>query len=1397
VIGSPNNPLSPSSASLVRHRPFQLALSLFILTVGLLAWGAGTASASKQAIAFFGNSDVVSTGRGGGEFSAVRDIAVNSSGAGPADEGDIYVLDGSRIQRFAQDDNGTPSNPYDDTFPFVSAWGAGVDSAAAGSDYEICTVAVNCAAGISGGTNGSLSLPNGIAIDQDTGFVYIADTDNRRISVYEGEGTFLRSFGWGVVQSGPGDAGSGYEICVAANGDTCKTGATGPGAGQLSEDAKGIAISPADGNAASGTVYVADGRNFRVNVYALDGSAPTSFGSAADFSSEGAPTPEHVAVDSRGIIYATDRQNDSEIERYDSLNANGNGVGFLAPIAARTIRVSGGPGNALGSTPYEVTFMGPLGHSDVGQLTVSNGTTPLSGGAGASVTTTTLGGPGTDEVQKVTIAATAGQFRLTFDGQTTADLPFDSSRIQIRDALESLSSIPPAPLSTVNIQRKGLEIDPDSDGPGPDVDTLYVVRDGLSGTTVVQQFGPVNAPGFTAPPSTQDEAHGAVAGFTFVNGLGFDASSGRLFIGTYTTNGPSGSEAKQGVYVLDDAANTPPSFSLDSVGDVTATSATIHATVNPNSGPMVSYQLEYSLDGTNWKSTPSVVVGTQETPQSITAVLNPPPVGLEPVTLYHVRLKVTKAFTSTATSAEKTFTTLAAAPLAETTGAPIRTVDTAQLGGRVTPRNSATSYFFEYGTEGPCDANPCTQTTSRPAGSGALTQLVSEEISGLEPNTTYHYRLGADNGVPGSPVFGEDMTVTTQASEAPLSHGRFPGPPGSDRAYEQISPPDTGGNPVNEAIAFSVDGNRAIYRIAGGTPESESGNLYTVFYAERTASKWQQSSILPRRNSESFGAPRWSVVSDPEISTAMGGNWVEATGEVEIWGLSPKGSPNQIFDGSWGGSPEFSASDDGSLFVAAMGGMPDPAHPTTFRNYYDLTSGTPSLISLLPGELVPPCGLTDVNLSRPNSRPVSANGSLVFFTTANYCGTASKVYVRDLEAEQTKSISRTPLSGPQCDAVFLSSSPQKAFFITKSRMAGEDTPPSNCNNDGRDSDVYSYDLADETLDCLTCVSPGLDADVYILNDPNPHLYNLVVSKDGSRLYFQSPHALVPGAPTVEKDGSLYRLNIETGELAWVAGPNLDIPHNQTIDMTPDGVTILFKAKAPFLNPLNGSDNNNTAQLYRYDDRDRSLVCLSCPTDGSTPPGPVTTILASMGQGGQMSEDGMTIAFSTPTPLLGADQNTSGPGGSAENGLDVYEWRDGRYLLVTDGLTNTTPETEGPSVAGMSPDGRDLYFVAPAQLTPDALDGYRRLYDARIGGGFEYPKPPPPCPLEVCQGIPKGAPEEQAPGTGAFAGPGNVNKAPRVKKCAKGKARRKGRCVAKKTKKNAANKRANHNRRTAR
>jgi hypothetical protein len=1389
----------------------QALFAASLLAAAALCLLAPSALASKQVVDYFGSAPGTGPGSKGGDFNRPRGIDVNQTGAGGVPAGTIYVADSNndRIERFTRDRNGTPANPYDDTYPFVSAWGAGVSTG--GSDYEICTVAADCRAGAPSGGNGTLAGdgalddPEGIAIDSDTGEVFVSDRANNRVSIYAADGTFLRSFGYDVVASGPDDTGTGYELCVAANGDVCKAGTSGAGAGQIGTG-RGIAVSQPDGSAATGTVFLADSGtppgtgNCRVDTYALDGTSPGSFGSGdftCAFTDDSQRNPAQVAVDSRGIVYASNSTNDNEIERYDTTNADGGGVGFLAPIPAGVdeiqqltvaatagayrlsfdpdgagpappettadipfdapakladgscgsttvcgalqalpslglsvdVALGGGPGDATGSHPYTIRFgasagiPGSLSATDVPQLAVLPGSTPLSGGAGASVATTTPGQSGL------------------------------------------------IPTATV-----GLAVDP---GPGPDTDVLYAARTDVHSGSTTQQFGPANPPGLASPPTVDDARHATNPEVLFSGGVASDQSDGRLYL-TGTSALGFASQSGHGVYVLDQVG-TAPTATLDSCDPPTATSVTCHATIDPNGPPLLSYHLEYSTDGSTWTKTPDVPLGTQDTPQSVSATLNPPPAGLEPDTHYFVRLAAAKKFSAPILTAPLQFDTLAAPPDVETDGAPIRTTTTAYLNGRVNPRNSATSYHFEYGTQGPCDANPCTATPGQPAGSGDLTELATEKLTGLAPGTAYHYRVVADNGAPGSPAAGADRTVTTRASDT-LSHGHFPGPPNSDRAWELVSAPDTGGNPTLLALGISNDGDRALYSISGGTPDSPSGTFASQLLAHRTDQGWQSESLVPR---SLYNAPDWFYLPDPALGHFIGLNTDVALGTQaeDLWRILPGGPDTHLSHNTASSSAAryFDASPDLTRVTVALKDSLDPAHPADSSriHLYDVSDASPHLLDLLPGGAVPACGIAADVLGTPAPPAglhgfyfggrgwISADGSLAYFPSqGDDCSGPIQVYLRDISNQQTTLISGPPVSGPSCTASFIRGTPGAAFFATSSRLTPDDVAPQSCSGSG-DADVYRYDLADHSLDCLTCRVPGLSAEVF-RSDNTIQFGELAVdgvSRDGSALYFQSPHRLLAGAPS---GGAIYRLGVASHELDYVAptaqtGNGLHSFSGDALGtdsaVSADGQVLVFRSADPRLDPLgDGTTNAGTDQYYRYDHRDGTLVCVSCPLDGSAPradvpgqngAGGTYGIEAVTGNftynGSPLSADGQVFAFNSDTPLGSADQNTAAAGQQPDRGADVYEWRDGRTVLVSDGLTDWEVG-EIPEPASVGASGRDLFFFADAAYTPDALDDYRRLYDARLGGGIDFPEPPPPCPLEACQGNPAAPPADQPPTT---------------------------------------------------
>src|SRR5665811_1796054 len=123
---------------------------------------------------------------------------------------------------------------------------------------------------------GQCRLPRGIAANPSNGRIFIADSANFRVVELNALGGFVKAWCWDVVASGPGDDTAApedeFEVCVPANGDSCKAGLQGGGSGQF-------AIAVDIGLDSAGNVYVADkSGNRRVQKFDRDGDFLLAFG---------------------------------------------------------------------------------------------------------------------------------------------------------------------------------------------------------------------------------------------------------------------------------------------------------------------------------------------------------------------------------------------------------------------------------------------------------------------------------------------------------------------------------------------------------------------------------------------------------------------------------------------------------------------------------------------------------------------------------------------------------------------------------------------------------------------------------------------------------------------------------------------------------------------------------------------------------------------------------------------------------------------------------------------------------------------------------------------------------------------------------------------------------------
>jgi hypothetical protein len=109
-------------------------------------------------------------------------------------------------------------------------------------------------------------------------------------------------------------------------------------------------------------------------------------------------------------------------------------------------------------------------------------------------------------------------------------------------------------------------------------------------------------------------------------------------------------------------------------------------------------------------------------------------------------------------------------PGVSTGGASKVTITTATLNGKVNPHAAATTYFFQYGTTLAYGS----RTPDAAAGAGTKAVSAAAAITALGPNTKYHYRLVARNGV-GTTV-GGDRTFTTPKQPLGLALAATPNP---------------------------------------------------------------------------------------------------------------------------------------------------------------------------------------------------------------------------------------------------------------------------------------------------------------------------------------------------------------------------------------------------------------------------------------------------------------------------------------------------------------------------------------------------------------------------------------------------------------------------------------------
>lgn len=693
----------------------------------------------------------------------------------------------------------------------------------------------------------------------------------------------------------------------------------------------------------------------------------------------------------------------------------------------------------------------------------------------------------------------------------------------------------------------------------------------------------------------------------------------------------------------------------------------------------------------------------------------------------------------------------AAAPSA-TTGDATPTELGARLTGTINPNGAATTWVFEYGTTTGYGKQFPTVPGTIAAGRDPV--AVVKAVGGLQPGTTYHYRLVATTE--GGTANGADKTFTTTTPSAPAADGTDP-----TRAYEVVSSSAKNGTIVNSnrTVQVAANGDGASYMAVGALQGSKAASWNTVFAATRAGSgAWASTGL---------DAPQTALVGVMDLTTYGSSDDLSHSVQMSRRALAPgavEGHPNLYVVDNRSDTRVLVATSADEAFWGVTGigaGLnfivartPDLSdfvfnNPVALtddavageQNMYHWDGTALHLVNHLPGGGTGGGGIVG-GAAFANRGIISDDGKSVFFQSYNATGA---LYVRESSAVTVPiSVSRrSGHVGELAQASFVASAQNGNIVYFTSSVALTDDATADPVNSFRE--LYRYDRSADVLTDLTVVTDPADSIASPVLGPGM----LGMSADGSTVYFGSHAKLAPGATPngqniyMWRDGTTkFVADLLPGDVADESGATGGVGAG---GVSPNGRYLAFQtASRP-----TGYDNSGPAcpaghtgrpdrvcdQVYVIDAQDDEVRCVTC-VSGHAPAGISELRVA---RASVVQDDG-TVFVDTPDALTPGDVNRA---------VDVYSWKDGVTRRISTG------RDQSPSFfAGASADAKNAFFFTFERLSALDDDQEVDLYDARVGGVARPPvsESVPVCDGDRCQGAATSPPAVQAttsdrPGSG--------------------------------------------------
>lgn len=857
--------------------------------------------------------------------------------------------------------------------------------------------------------------------------------------------------------------------------------------------------------------------------------------------------------------------------------------------------------------------------------------------------------------------------------------------------------------------------------------------------------------------------------------------------------GNEGGENTSAEAEFETKAVTPPTVTIDPVFEITGTSAHFSGTVNPNApkdaselgGGSPEEEAIKNAYNTSWRfecepgcgSPSGEPVGADNDPNAVDAVTG----GLEPNTTYTVKLIAENAGGPNNEPAEATFKTAAVAPAPSSYyKAPVRelTATEATIQASVNPRNSAvTECRFEWGVdESYGNSVPCAEDP----GSGGRPIPVAARLTGLQPATTYHFRVIVANAA--GPAEGEDQHFVTLAS-APDASATCPNEQFRTglaqvlpecRAWEMVSPLDKNGADIaaeGNSHFSSLDGNAFAYFSRGTFADTigSAGIGLSQYISRRSPEGWRTEATTPTPALNAFQLVIGSTVffrfSD-DLERVVGFAYdlpaaSDDTPEVlNLYQLTTASGALRTISRSQVdpvGPIDFG---EGALAVSAdarhvaFSHTPRllPGVPAGVPSTYEWEEGELRVAGILPNGEIPEEGsrLARNEVSPRFHNAMSPDGSRVAFVSPPFDG---QLYLRRNHSNTVwvsePEVSDSVEKPTNVNFEYTSPDSRHVLFLTDSQMVDED------DNSGTDLYLYSDGPDPELESNLTLISTSGNLGTKAV---------VGTSDDASVIYYWSQGELYRWA-----DGDRRLIAPDLREmLDWTGHkPYVAYESPGASRVSADGNRLVLFTNSPGAEEkygLTGQVTNGYPQFYVYDNASDMWTCASCPPSREGASGAATVVPHannavaefSVARPRYLTRDGRFLFFSSPDALLPEDTNGVS---------DAY-----RYEIDTGQIALLSPgnRPNGAWFVEASPSGEDVFIATRDSLLERDTDKLVDIYDVRVDGGFaEPPSRQAPCSGDACHPPSPSPPPSKGTASEAFAGPGNAKcKHKRKRRCHK-------------------------------